>query len=514
MMNSNKEEASSEKEKSIKLTVQANAAHETIDRFGTAAKEHLVAYSGIDNECGKILKRSLKDISNSKINPDYARQNIKQQAGFSAENKYTARKNAENIISGSDERYIRTDDLERVNDPLYDHVRLDRSGIEIPGSGEQMKFVGKTPKDCLDKLTSRQFQKYLDADAQITVPSDLYKGINSEIDKQLAKLEQEIRLAKANQNLELINTLNSKIQKFKKIKSNIKNSGISNQEAIFARLHPGLSTAKDIAQISHRAGVEQMKTGAAICGGISLIKNVVAVSKGEKEASQAAVDFVKETGTGAVTSYTMAFAGSIVKGGMQNAQSSAIRNLSKSNMPAMIVQSSIEIATSFNKYCKGQISGSECLTEIGEKGTCNISAYIFALAGQAVIPIPVVGGLVGSIVGYTLTSKYIQEIKNSFKEAKYMHEERIRIERDCKEAIAMMKKYREEMNALCYQYLNHYREIFNNAFHQMEQAFMTNDINQFIMGANSITLALGKEVQYRNMDEFENFMNSDEDFIL
>lgn len=60
--------------------------------------------------------------------------NIKQQAGFAAEDKYTARQNAERIISRSKERYSRTDDLGRVNDPLYDHVLLDGNGIEIPGS--------------------------------------------------------------------------------------------------------------------------------------------------------------------------------------------------------------------------------------------------------------------------------------------------------------------------------------------------------------------------------------------
>lgn len=30
---------------------------ETVDRFGSANKEHLVAYSGIDNERSKVLKK-------------------------------------------------------------------------------------------------------------------------------------------------------------------------------------------------------------------------------------------------------------------------------------------------------------------------------------------------------------------------------------------------------------------------------------------------------------------------
>ena len=74
------------------------AAEEVVQRYGSAVKEHFVAYSGVDNETGEQLKKGLKDIAKSKINPDYAKTNIKQQAGFAAENKYTARQNAERII--------------------------------------------------------------------------------------------------------------------------------------------------------------------------------------------------------------------------------------------------------------------------------------------------------------------------------------------------------------------------------------------------------------------------------
>lgn len=88
--------------------VNAESA-ETIQRYGAAVKEHVVAYTGIDNETGKHLKKGLKSISQSKINPQYANQNIQQQAGFSAEVKAAARENAERIIRGDKNRTNRTD---------------------------------------------------------------------------------------------------------------------------------------------------------------------------------------------------------------------------------------------------------------------------------------------------------------------------------------------------------------------------------------------------------------------
>ena len=74
------------------------AATETVQLYGTAGKEHLVAYSGIDNENDTELAKGLKQIAESNVNPNYKIQNIKQQAGFAAEVKYTARQNAEKTI--------------------------------------------------------------------------------------------------------------------------------------------------------------------------------------------------------------------------------------------------------------------------------------------------------------------------------------------------------------------------------------------------------------------------------
>ena len=135
------------KQKDILNAGVAGATYETIQRLGDAAKQHYVAYSGVDNESGKALVKGLKQIANEKINPDYKFQNIHQQAGFAAEVKEVARSNAERIIKGDSTRKIRTDDLGRVNDPLYDTVNIDADGNILDGSGTQMKFLGASEKD-------------------------------------------------------------------------------------------------------------------------------------------------------------------------------------------------------------------------------------------------------------------------------------------------------------------------------------------------------------------------------
>lgn len=509
-----KKESKTDSTKSIELAAQAGAAQEVVDRYGSAAKQHYVAYSGKDNEAGKELTRGLKKIAKSKVNPEYKEQNIKQQTGFAVENKYTARQNAEKIIKGEDTRYSRTDDLGSVNDPLYDHKQIDLFGNEIAGSGEQMKFVGGSPKECLNKLASQKFEKYLDADATITVPSDYYAGIIEEANKELESLHKQLEYAKAKGNGELIDSINKKIEKYEKIKSNVKDSGITNAEALEARLHPKLSTTKDVAKLSHMAGVEQAKWGAGIAGGISMIRNVVAVAKGEKDPKEAAKSVVKDAGTGAVASYATAFAGTAIKGAMQNSASSYARTLSKTNVPAAIVTTTIDVGKSMKKYINGEISGVDFLEELGEKGTGHLSAAMFATAGQFAIPIPVVGAMVGSMLGYALSSAFYNELIGSQKKAKLAKERRIQIETECAYAIGMIEEYRAEVERVINLYLNEHIAVFSEALAGMDKAMALGDIEQFIQTNLSIQLILGHEVSFHSMDEFDALMESDEPFKL
>ena len=52
--------------------------------------------------------------------------------------------------------------------------------------------------------------------------------------------------------------------KLKKIKTNLRQSSVSSKDAVYARLHPKMSTAKSIAEISNQAGKTVAKNAAVI----------------------------------------------------------------------------------------------------------------------------------------------------------------------------------------------------------------------------------------------------------
>lgn len=511
------------KEEDILNAGIAGASYETVQRYGAAAKQHYVAYSGADSEAGKTLVKGLKQIADSKVNPEYQFRNIHQQAGFSAEVKDVARTNAESIIKGGSTRKIRTDDLGRVNDPLYDTVSINANGDIIDGTGAQMKFLGASEKDptgvgdaarALTKLQSKKFEKYLEHDAKIDVPSNQYDKIMQEAERKIEKLSEQLENQKDAGNTAQVEKIQENIDKLEKIKKNLRKSSVSSDEAVFARLHPGLSTAIDVAKVSHRAGVQTAETAAIIGGSVSIVKNLVAVCKGETEPGEAVINVAKDTASTAAVGYGTGFAGAAIKGAMENSKSEYLRTLSKTNVAGTLVAVSVSATKTLTRYFKGEIDGVECLETLGEQGTGMVSSAMFSVIGQMVIPIPVVGGMIGGMVGYALSSATYGILTQSLKEAKLAHEERAQIEKACEEHIKMIREYRADMEKLINEYLSESMDIFREAFSDMKNALAIGDVDWFIESANTITESFGGEASFSNMDEFNTKMLTGSTFKL
>lgn len=503
----------------------AGADTEVVQRYGSAVKEHLVAYSGVDNETGQQLAKGLKSISEHKINPDFADSNIKQQAGFSAEVKTAARDSAEKIIQGSSKgKVTRTDDMVKQsdgkgrtiggkNEQLYDIAEVDANGVYIEGTGRQLKFVGGTAKECTEKLLGTKFDKYRDADVPIEIPADFYDEVNGQLSEKSQELRKQIAAAEQKGKFELAERHRKRLQKVEKTQQNLRKGKLTNDEAIEARLHPKLSTVKDITKVAHRSGMEGAAIGAAVGGGISFIQNTVEVIKGDKAPKDAIVDVVGNTGKASAMGYATSFIGSAVKGAMQNASSAYVRALSKSNLPVNIVVSVCEVSKTLYRYGTGNIDGLQCFAELGEKGTGMLGGSAGGAVGAAVgsvIPVvgTIVGGLVGSMAGYALSTAYYNGLQEVLNEAKLAHEERLIIEAECEESIRAMREYRLQIDLAVNNYMREHIAVFSSALSQMELAYQSGKVEDFIESSNSIIRQLGAKPLFETKEEFHALMKS------
>lgn len=282
------------KQQSLLQAGLAGAQADTVQRYGAAVKEHAVAYTGVDRETGQKLAKGLKEISKSKVNPDYRDQNIRQQAGFSAEVKTQARENAEKAIQNKTaQRTVRTDDMSKQsdgrghtiggkNEQFYDLAEVGRDGTYIEGSGRQLKYVGSDAKDCCQKLLGRKFDKYRDADVPIEVPSDFFEDVKKRLEERADALKRQIDRAEQRGDAALAQKHRDQLERVEKTKNSLRRGKLTNAEALEARKHPVLSTVKDAAGVAHRAGVESAKYGATIGGTVSIVQNLTAVARGDQ----------------------------------------------------------------------------------------------------------------------------------------------------------------------------------------------------------------------------------------
>jgi hypothetical protein len=375
-------------------SVALGANQEMLGRYSEAGKQFKVAYDGIDNETGKELHQGLKKIGNYKATSVSKDGKItdctKTQQGYAAEVLDTAKQNAENIKQGKAERVARTDDVKdpatdkkRVNDPRHDQVTLDADGNVIPGTEVQMKFY--EPDSFVKNVKGKLYaDKY--PDGKLSVPSDQYDEIKRKLKDEIDKLEKQENLTPEKR---------KKLEYIKKVEKNLKKSKVSKAEALEARKNPKKVTAREIGKTSHEAGVEEAKVGAAVGGGISIIKNAIAVLTGKKKAEEAAKDVAVDTVTAGGTSYATGVANTALASVMKNSAEKLIRELGKCNAPSYIITTAVSTAKSLKRLCDGEINTNEFFLEIGKSGNVMLASVV---VGQLLVPIPIVGALVGGLV--------------------------------------------------------------------------------------------------------------------
>ena len=519
---------SHDKEKKARLSNDIAVAAgniDTVSRYGSANGEHIVAYTGIDNETGQTFSRSLEGIANSKVNPNYEQSNIKQQAGFSAEVKSVARKNAENHIKGENRRTVRTDDISKqpdgkgntiggTNDQLYDLAEVDQNGIYVEGTASQLKFVGGDAKQCAQKLLNSKYDKYRDADVKIEIPSDFFEDVQKIYKNKIDEIDKGIRNAEEKGDHARADKLRQKRDRVLKTKNNLKKSEVSNKDAIFARLHPRLSTAADMLKISHRAGLKSAQYGAIIGGTISATRNIIAMMQGDKELQDALYDTTLDTGRSTVLGYGTGFAGSLIKAGMQKSASKTLQQFSRTSLPALVVTVTLELGTSINRYAKGEIDSVQFLEELGEKGAGLLAGGMMATIGQFAIPIPVVGGVIGSMVGYTISSLFYHSSLQALQGAKEAERHYQIVKAECEEARRAMRQYQAELQALFEIHMTEVKTQLYACFAGMDNAITSHNVDAFAVAANDLGGFFGKTLQFKTMQEFDDFMASEGTLIL
>ena len=186
-----------------------------------------------------------------------------------------------------------------------------------------------------------------------------------------------------------------------------------------------------------------------------------------------------------------------------------MRTLSATNAPALAVNICISLSSSVKRYVTGEITESELLIEVGEKGSGMLSGAMMAALGQAVVPIPVVGAAVGGMIGYAMSSLFYQSALDAARGAEtsaQMLQRTQAIEKASREHLAIEQ---EQLDAFLSIELPELR-IETQKLSAIFEASATVSANEISTAINDFAELLGQKLQFQNMQQFEGFMlNSD-----
>ena len=492
----------------------ALAGSETVARYGSANAEFIKGYRGVDNETGQKLAKGLADIAEHKVNPDpvEAAKNIKQQAGFSAEVAATSRDNAKAIIEHSPVRTVRSDDLPEFgrNHNVVDRVQV-LGGEIIEGSQAQMKFVGDR-NQLFERIAQEdgKFARY--RGVKLELPSEQFEGAQQYCHDKAQALREQATQVEQHGKPDIATKLRREAEHYDQLAGNVRDSGLTTEQAIFYRKHPEIATALDIVRTSHAAGMEGAKYGAVIGGCISLLQNGWAVALGPKGANEAARDLASDTAKAAAIGYGSAFAGSAIKGAMQQSGSQYVRTLSGTNAPALAVTVCISLGSTIKQYVCGEISETQLLVDVGEKGAGLLSSGMMATLGQLAIPVPFLGAAVGGMLGYTLSSIFYQSALDAARGAERSHAQLVRIQAIEAEARARIAQEQSALDAFVQQEIPQLHQQTQQLFSAMELA--TSDANALAQAVNHYATLMSQQLQFSCVEEFNAFMRTDQPLRL
>lgn len=330
-----------------------------------------------------------------------------------------------------------------------------------------------------------------------------------------------------------------------------------------------LSTQNAVATV-HDAGMQGAQYGGITAFTVSGINNVVAVVRGEKTAEEALVDTARDSGQAAVSSYVMSGGLTFVGQQLSTASSPIIKNLAASNVPGTVITAVMATGDVLVRYGRGEITTQECILALGERGINFAASGYGAIVGQALIPIPIVGGAIGSMVGGSVTSflasnmreslderdkriaqqmmEYYAEEKRREKVKKLIHVNTVEAAQNSLARIAnsgvlknltsewkltvedeiqtrqivanyllatlCLQEYRRELQEYINDYFNGYEQCFSEAINIMDTALEMEDYENATVGANKISRLFGKEPIVEDTQDFIKRTFGDEPIIL
>lgn len=270
----------------------------------------------------------------------------------------------------------------------------------------------------------------------------------------------------------------------------------------------------------HQSGIEAGKLSAQMGIIGSGLRELYQYAQGKTNLTDATAQIIVDTSKSFAVSYlttagSKGLVHSLAKAGTSQ---STIGSLTKSNAHIALSAGIVKAGKSLLRYMQGEIEHDQLMHEVAETAITGVSSFYYGALGQAVIPIPIIGAMVGSTVGYFIGSILHQSGLISLGEAtnvKIARERREQIETMCLQSIPLIRQHRLELESLLTQNFTERHKILTQAFDELEKSLVSWDADKFSLHLDAINHAFGKALPFKSFNEFDNFMrDKDTVFVL
>lgn len=203
-----------------------------------------------------------------------------------------------------------------------------------------------------------------------------------------------------------------------------------------------------------------------------------------------------------------------VNDALKLAAKNVVKGVGKSNAVAQSAIAAAELKSSFMGYLKGEISGKKLIEDVSHTAISSASMGYYGVLGQAAIPVPVVGFLVGSSIGFVIGNAILSSGHLSLGETAAVKASRERYEEVkalCDVLIPKVQESRNYLEVYLEKYFSERREEIGEALLKMEVAANEGNMESFTVSLDKVNSLFGASLHIKNFEEFDDLMLSDVD---
>lgn len=256
----------------------------------------------------------------------------------------------------------------------------------------------------------------------------------------------------------------------------------------------------NIASTFHESGCNSVKNSSAEMISLNILTNFKDVWDESKTMTDAMKDVVVDTGFGIGKNYIVSGSVTVAQRSLQNSEYAFFQWAAKCNLPAKIVVFAHVAFSPLKRYLNGEIPMSECAKQITKSSAELTITGEAAVIGQALIPIPVLGAVVGTLVGMYF-SKCLFDAFDSIAINKRIVTEMRSIQERCKQMYAQYHEYKLELEKTLALYFAKEKKFYIDCMNILNEGICLGDDSKVSEAARNITHHLGGTDSIETIDD-------------